>query len=74
LGSIAEWQPIETAPIKPFDKDGWYMKHSDYLLLWNGGFILIGSYAYTQHGNGKWEANGRICRPTHWMPLPEPPK
>lgn len=69
----SKWQPIATAPIEPFDKERWYMKHSPYLLLWNGGGISIGSYGYTQRGKGKWESNGRIYCPTHWMPLPTPP-
>lgn len=67
------WEPIEGAPLKPFDKDQWYMKHSDYLLLWSGGSIRIGAYAFTKHGKGKWESGGRRCYPTHWMSLPEPP-
>src|SRR5882757_2231129 len=71
--TMSEWQPIETASIRQFDKDNWYIRHSDYLLLWNGGGILIGAYAYTKLGKGKWESNGRICCPTHWMPLPAPP-
>jgi len=69
-----EWQPIETAPIKEFDKESWYRNTSPYLLLWLGGRTVIGSFSYTQKGKGLWQENGYNCNPTHWMPLPEAPK
>lgn len=67
-------QPIDTAPIKPFDEDNWYMSHSPHLLLWSGHSWVIGSHGYTRKGKGKWIAYGRICNPTHWLPLPPPPE
>lgn len=70
----AEWQPIETAPIRPFDPEKWYMAHSDRLLVWNGHRADIATYNFTQKGKGKWHSGGRIVDSlTHWMPLPEPP-
>lgn len=32
-----------------------------------------GASSHDEHGWGMWE-NGLTCEPTHWMPLPEPPK
>lgn len=64
-----EWQPIETAP-----KDG------TFVLLFTACGCIEGFWSY-----GEWEqsvcaasydmAHAYIeCRPTHWMPLPPPPK
>lgn len=55
---MSEWQPIETAP-----KDGtWFLAYEADVPM------------YTAH----WDEDGWYdlewkCRPTHWMPLPEPP-
>ena len=70
---MSEWQPIETAPIEPFNKDKWFMAHSPRLLLWKG-HVVIGSYNYTERGKGRWQDNYGNCEPTHWMPLPDEPK
>jgi hypothetical protein len=67
-----EWQPIETATIKPFDKDNWYMPHSENVLLWRS-HACIGQYGYTKQGKGRWRSGGFTVEPTHWMPLPDPP-
>lgn len=71
---MSEWQPIETAP-----KDG-------RLIVVHG--IEPGEYGYTEDrpnttvarwAYGGWQptrGGGRYdhgIRPTHWMPLPEPP-
>lgn len=58
-----KWEPIETAP-----KDG-----SEILLFFTTHFskICVGHYAI-----GNWiESQGWSIadKPTHWMPLPEPP-
>lgn len=56
------WRPIETAP-----KDGRLL-----LMCRESGFCaFIGHFEY-----GAWmEGETGILRdPTHWMPLPEPPK
>ena len=69
----SEWQPIETAPqdgrriIGCYVPDGdaavvrWKAGHGDWHGYWN--LDVCGSYAE----DGEWW-------PTHWMPLPEPPK
>jgi hypothetical protein len=69
-----EWQPIETAPIETFNKERWFMAHSEPLLLWLGGYITLGSYHYTERGKGRWQNHLGNCKPSHWMPLPPPPK
>ncbi len=70
---FGEWRTIESAPIKPFDKENWYMPHSESLLLFSG-FAMTGSYGYTKQGKGRWRCNGFTRQPTHWMPLPPPPE
>jgi hypothetical protein len=69
------WKPIETAPVREFMPDKWYMSHSPNLLAWDGLNVRIASYHFTQNGKGKWHSGGRIAAGlTHWMPLPEGPK
>lgn len=65
---MSEWQPIETAP-----KDG-----RDILLWptrWPRKKIDLG---FWNDGSGSWSLSTDIeyspQNPTHWMPLPEPPK
>ncbi len=59
------WQTIDTAP-----KDG------TYVLVYRPNWaeaILVG-YSGPNYP-GEWQtAEGIPIRPTHWMPLPEPPK
>lgn len=73
---MTDWQPIETAEIRPFDAGRWYMPASPSLLLVNAtGRIVIGDYSYTKAGKGRWKDNTfRGFEPTHWMPLPDPPR
>ena len=60
-----EWQPIETAP----DKQD--------VLVWNA---MTGAYVSRHDGVGEWplgfwrgDLGEWYPRPTHWMPLPNPP-
>lgn len=59
---MSEWQPIETAPT------------NERVLVYesfNGSFDIH----IVKWFNGYWESNmGAQFYPTHWMPLPEPPK
>ena len=70
---MSEWQPIETAPILPFNEEKWFMSHSPYLLLWDGR-CTIGVFGYTKRGKSRWQDFRSNINPTHWMPLPEPPQ
>ncbi len=69
LEAQLEWQPIETAPE-------------------DGTEVLASGFLYDDPANGRWiEAckfwwsgwvlssnDSKVYNPTHWMPLPEPPK
>lgn len=58
---MSEWQPIETAPC-----DG------SRLLLY-AYWSVVGSYRHFS-GPGWFDDDGNSLIPTHWMPLPDPPK
>ena len=61
-----EWQPIETAP-----KDG------TPILIWDGEIQYVCAWVQRTPGDWRWfEFDGEFYhsyKPTHWMPLPEPP-
>ena len=69
-GGMMEWQPIETAP-----KDGTFVTAAA-----ESKTFFRFPYPMKQRWNeekGKWEANDGHTydpQPTHWMPLPKPPK
>lgn len=70
-----EWQPIETAP-----KDGTsVLLGCDYDRLGKARVTLAwwdGKWLESQYWNEceeEWEDCTVQFRPTHWMPLPEPP-
>ena len=58
------WRPIETAP-----KD-----KSSILIIDSENFITIGEFSETRGCFANTEECWKIETPTHWMPLPEPPK
>jgi len=72
---VSDWQPIETAP-----KD----KDVEVLLRWNDDVIRIGKRWADLPGAFKVMVDFGDCyagvyspkdyEPTHWMPLPPPPK
>ena len=54
-----KWQPIETAP-----------SNTPILVYADGGyFVAVYILDPYPHWKGRW-----FLEPTHWMPLPEPPK
>jgi hypothetical protein len=60
-----EWQPIETAP-----KDG-----TDILVFCKIRRVLRGFWDEARGGQwSEWPGRQAIEFPTHWQPLPEPPK
>lgn len=63
---VTEWQPIETAP-----KDG-----REILLFARGNrdFIGVGQWAKGNLPETYGWFWSFAIRPTHWMPLPEPPQ
>ena len=65
LRADAGWQPIETAP-----------KHGKWVLLWWEYVTDVPFVGYC--ANSVWHSapggDAWPVAPTHWMPLPEPPK
>ena len=69
----SEWQPIETAPRDGKPILGWCKwEEAAAVVYWHAAYrgserwwnlLVCGSHAE----DGEWT-------PTHWMPLPEPPK
>jgi len=67
---VSEWQPIETAP-----------KDNSRVITFGGGLVGTSRYAgkfaevYGDTSPGWYsEQLDRRHEPTHWQPLPEPPK
>ena len=59
-----KWQPIETA------------NKRDYIIgVWKDGKWQAAELWFND-AEEEWNhtTGDHICRPTHWMPLPEPPK
>ena len=74
---MSEWQPIETAPKgekKPFPggKGVREIHVSPRILTFTSAGDLTISY-WVPEGE-RWSMFSRKTPPTHWMPLPEPPK
>jgi len=68
LSATENWQPIETAP-----KDGTYVLVYGYRSHVDGSVMHVVRWT---KGDG-WAADGDDLgeqKPTHWMPLPPPPK
>ena len=70
VGSISSWQPIETAP-----KDG------THIILYWAGKVFEGMYLDNSKSMAPWQGfipmPGQpfpLGKPTHWQPLPQPPK
>ena len=59
---MLEWQPIENVPV------------STLVLLWLPS--CSDPYAIGMWNDGKWLSDEGVIghKPSHWMPLPEPPK
>ena len=57
------WRPISEAPT-----DG------TRFLFWNGGLVGIGFYIQGKHFAADSFAGQTAQNPTHWQPLPPPPK
>ena len=72
LEAQLEWQPIETAP-----KDGTVILCNErgwvYTAFW--GMKTPDEYYYNQRSKTpQWLSHNFPQEPTHWMPLPNPPK
>jgi len=81
LMAAVTWQPIETAP-----KDGTPFLSAlgpfVYIVFWSDDSNLKSLIPWWEQGSAEWENNKWIgyheeyyaASPTHWMPLPKPPK
>lgn len=78
VGRDMEWQPIETAP-----RDGTYvLLYEPNLDIASGNKTFVGKFGRVKYDS--YGSKGVIFEdlstepwdwyPTHWMPLPEPPK
>ena len=67
---MAEWQPIKTAPTDGREILGWIP--SDRPCFPSGGFCQVCTYLSV--GGGWCWSDQDDAQPTHWMPLPEPPR
>lgn len=74
------WQPIESAP-KEIVRRLNSSEYGEYILLYAAGEIIRGRWWQSMSAEARAEGyqnfladGGRAIRPTHWMPLPEPPQ
>ncbi len=70
------WQPIETAPIKPFGEVPSYYTFQAVIAHRVGERVCVseGVFSYTRNGKHSWRTMFGVVKPTHWQPLPAPPK
>lgn len=75
-----EWQPIETAPKDGTEFQAWLILENDKLhgfweprCKYNEDGIL-GIWGRIDYDEEDWDYTYFQLVPTHWMPLPEPPK
>ena len=74
---MSEWQPIKTAP----------RDRTRVLVTWSGTYacshhVRVACFDFPEPhskkrawcGDGEQTFGNQLIRPTHWMPLPEPPK
>lgn len=59
-----EWQPIDTAP---HDEES-------YILAWDEYGYNVVRFCGGDDTDTQWFDGEFFISPTHWMPLPEPPK
>lgn len=72
LTSVDTWRPIETAP-----RDGTiFLAHGDGPAIRSCPFICVWDWDDPSKGDYEWRDfyTERVMEPTHWQPLPPPPK
>lgn len=76
---MTTWQPIDTAPVEPWDNVPPYYRFRCLLQLKNytaDVSVVEGEAYYIAPPRSKeqrllrWRSNGRQCFPKYWMPLP----
>jgi hypothetical protein len=76
---MSEWQPIDTAPkdgtpILAYGPEYCGNKNITAVLEWYAFTPRIGGGMWNAVGASGYECECDLQEPTHWMPLPEPPK
>lgn len=66
---MSDWRSISTAPRDEVPKLGYGPNGFD-ILIWP---LLLEETA-DHYSNGRWFNGDVYVEPTHWMPLPAPPK
>lgn len=75
VSEMTEWQPTEWQPIATAPKNG-----TKFIAFGNGPgfrecqFMCRWSYDETDRRGWMKQYPEQFAQPTHWMPLPEPPK
>lgn len=79
LAAIPQWQPIDTAPVGPYDKDHPFSNVFRCLLQTYSGGVYEGAAYYALPNNRTdtpplviWRNSHGQCSPKYWMPLPAP--
>ena len=52
-------------------------KYGEHVLVFGGVTMYVAYYDKNRYGGERWHklnSKSHYCNPTHWMPLPEPPK
>lgn len=76
---MSEWQPIETAPrirervllYVPTEMGGSYTVQ---IGQWDDDYKSDDPYPFWRYDGDETSRYSRAHPPTHWMPLPDPPK
>jgi hypothetical protein len=72
-----DWQGIETAPRESLS-DGYAAKHGKRILVYPVRGMVAGARWFqskvTPESVGFVSDWQEVCEPTHWMPVPDPPK
>ena len=73
--NVPQWQPIETVPKEIKREDGNH-KHGQRILAKDcyGNIVIVHWWWYDEEDNNWLDDGGNVFIPTHWMPLPKPPK
>ncbi len=80
-----EWLPIENAPRNIPSPDANIVTGRPEIMVWFGGGVKLAYWVPDRDEDGRWDQSGKgfwqlcgqgfiIGQPTHWMPLPAPPK
>lgn len=67
---LGGWRPIETAPKDRGCLLGWVEGNSRFITWTKTSHVPLVGWCLADQGVEEFD----LCTPTHWQPLPEPPK